>query len=118
MCNLKYFMPSEFEKCVPKCDISQMNPDFLQRLDAARSLSGIVFKLNSAFRSSEYDKSKGRTGKGFHTLGRAVDVACTDSASRLKIIAACFHCGLTCGISKRFIHIDDRDPANPIAFLY
>lgn len=118
MCNLKYFKPSEFEKCNPKCDISQMNPDFLQRLDAARSLCGIIFRLNSAYRSPEYDRSKGRTGKGYHTVGRAVDVACTDSASRAEIIRACVSLGLSCGVSKRFVHIDDRDTSRPIVFLY
>lgn len=119
---LKYFKPVEFTKCVPTCDISDMSDSFLLRLDRMRSISGVVCKLNSAFRSSAYDKAHGRTGRGFHTKGRAVDIDCRNSVSRSRIIAACREVGLSCGISKTFIHIDDRNIddgySEPIAFLY
>lgn len=120
--DLKYFKPSEFTKCVPKCDISQMSPYFLHQLDNARAESGIVFRLNSAFRSSDYDIAHGRSGRGFHTKGRAVDVDCRNSVSRSKILAACRKFGLSCGVSKTFIHIDNRNSedgySEPIVFLY
>lgn len=119
---LRYFKPEEFSKCTPKCSMDDMNVDFLQRLDAVRAASGVVFRLNSAYRSSTYDRAKGRTGKGFHTKGRAVDIDCRDSVSRAKVIAACFEFGLSCGISSTFIHIDDRNVfdgySQPIVFLY
>ena len=111
-----YFKPEEFKRCSPSCDISQMNEEFMILLDCARSDAGIPFKLNSAYRSPEYDKSKGRSGVGWHTLGRAVDIRCTDSVSRGMILQACLRYGLTCGISKTFIHIDNR-PLQ-VAFLY
>lgn len=120
--DLKYFKPSEFTKCVPSCDISQMSPYFLHQLDNARAECGIVFRLNSAYRSPDYDRSKGRTGKGFHTLGRAVDIDCRNSVSRSKILAACRKFGLSCGVSHTFIHIDNRCSdegySEPIVFLY
>lgn len=120
--NLRYFKPEEFSRCVPKCNISDMSLSFLQKLDVVRDYAGIVFKINSAYRSSDYDKSKGRSGKGFHTLGRAVDIDCRNSVSRAKIIEACLRVGLSCGVSSTFIHIDDRDVdegyLDPIVFLY
>lgn len=122
MLSLKYFKPEEFQKCTPKCDINQMSPSFLQSLDEVRAESGIVFRLSSAYRSSEYDKAHKRSGRGFHTKGRAVDVLCRDSASRSRILAACHKFGLSCGVSKTFIHIDNRSMDDgyfePIVFLY
>lgn len=120
--DLKYFKPSEFQKCTPKCDISQMSAYFLHQLDNARAEAGIMFRLNSAYRSSDYDLAHHRSGKGFHTKGRAVDVSCRDSAFRSRIIAACRKFGLSCGVSKTFIHIDNRMAEDgypePIVFLY
>lgn len=122
MLYLKHFKPSEFEHCVPKCYISDMDEDFLRCLDLARDASGVVFRLNSAYRSPEYDFAHSRTGHGFHTKGRAVDVSCFDSVSRLKIVAACKRLGLSCGVAKNFIHIDNRGVSDgypePILFLY
>ena len=120
--SLRYFKPEEFSKCTPKCSMEDMNSDFLQKLDAVRASCGVVFRLNSAFRSPAYDKSKNRTGTGFHTKGRAVDIDCRNSVSRAKIISACVKFGLSCGVSSTFIHIDDRNVydgyPHPIVFLY
>lgn len=120
--SLRYFKPEEFQKCIPKCSIDDMNVDFLQRLDAVRASCGVIFRLNSAFRSPAYDRSKGRSGKGFHTLGRAVDIDCRNSAKRAMIISACLEFGLSCGVSSTFIHVDDRNVFDgypePLVFLY
>lgn len=103
------FQPAEFKRCQPSCDISDMNPDFMDRLQTARTIAACPFKINSAFRSVEYEKAHKRTGKSYHTLGRAVDIKCVDSGSRYRIleslIAAGFH-GI--GIDNTFIHVDDR----------
>lgn len=116
MIELTYFKPVEFTACVPSCSILQMDENFLHRLDRARKLSGVPFILTSAYRSPEWDISKGRSGTGYHTKGRAVDVACDDSHSRACIVRGCLLAGLSCGISDTFIHIDER--RNQIIFLY
>lgn len=118
MCDLKYFKPDEFQKCTPKCDISQMNPQFLRVLDAVRADCGFCFILNSAYRSPDWERSKGRSAVGYHTKGRAVDVRCTESWKRARIISECVKRGLSCGVSSKFIHIDDRELTEPIVFLY
>lgn len=112
----KYFSPEEFERCVPSCSIEQMDSSFMEWLDRARELAGIPFVLNSAYRSSEYDKAKGRTGVGYHTFGRAVDVRCLDGISRAAIVCALLDCGFSVGIHNRFVHVDNRPVQT--CFLY
>lgn len=111
---MKWFTASEFGRCTPVCNISQMDVSFLGLLDSARELSGVPFRLLSCFRSSEYDRKKGRSGKGYHTLGRAADVKCNDGVSRRKIVAACLQLGLSVGVYPSFLHIDNRE--NQIIF--
>lgn len=111
---MKWFAPSEFGRCTPACEISQMDVHFLELLDAARDFAGVPFHLLSCYRSPEYDRKKGRSGKGYHTLGRAADIKCTDGVTRRKIIRACMDCGLTVGVYQSFLHLDNRD--NPVIF--
>lgn len=112
-----YFKEIEFERCVPSCKKSDMDDKFLLKLNSCRELCNTPFILNSAFRSSEWDKSKGRTGIGFHTKGRAVDIRCIDPEIRSRIVINAMSCGLNgIGISKTFIHLDDR--AIPSLWLY
>lgn len=104
----KYFKDSEFKRCSPACSIDDMNPETLDRLDQAREYAGIPFVLNSAYRSSAHDKSKGRSGTGAHTLGRAVDIRCNTSTNRWKIISALIKAGFTrIGVANTYIHADD-----------
>ncbi len=103
----RYFNDSEFRKCSPSCSIDDMDPEFMATLDRIREKAGIPLVLNSAYRSSAYDKSKGRSGTGAHTEGRAVDIRCNTDSNRYKIITAALACGVTrIGIGKTYIHID------------
>lgn len=109
MIQVDYFAESEFQKCVPACLKSQMDEKFMKRLNKARRYAQIPFVLNCAFRSVEWDKSKGRTGNSYHTKGRAVDIKCLDSSSRGVIVKALLDAGFNgIGISSTFIHVDDR----------
>lgn len=115
---LKYFKNDEFERVA--CSVTDCNPDSLQRLDRAREIAGVPFILTSAYRSPESEKLKGRSGKGAHTLGRAFDVRCTDSASRYSIVFGALAAGFTrIGIGKTFIHMDDAiSLPSPRIWLY
>lgn len=105
-----YFSPFEFRACSPSCKKSDMDAKFLMKLNSCRYLVGSYFVLNSAYRSPAWDKSKGRSGTGYHTKGRAVDIRCSDSFTRGKIVQAAISCGLNgIGIAKNYIHLDDRD---------
>jgi uncharacterized protein YcbK (DUF882 family) len=105
---MRYFKPEEFISCKPSCSVEQMNASFLQKLDTARELAQVPFVLLSAYRSPEHDLSRGRSGRGYHTLGRAVDVKCIDGLSRWRIIYACMRLSLSVGVYSDFLHIDDR----------
>lgn len=117
MQELKHFRPEEFERCTPSCSIEKMDAEFLVALDTARDVAGVPFVLTSAYRTRSHDLAKGRSGSGYHTRGRAVDVACADSRLRWQIVCGCLAVGLSVGLSKDgFVHIDNRP--NPIVFLY
>lgn len=104
------FNPEEFTKCYPACDMEQMNTAFMDRLQTARTLAGVPFILNSAFRSVDYELSQNRTGKSLHTAGRAVDIKCVDAGTRYRIIEALIAVGFHgIGVGNTFIHVDDRD---------
>ena len=106
----KYFSPKEFKNCKPSCAIGQMDPAFLARLDLVRERAGIPLVLNSAYRSPEYEKSKGRSGTSSHCYGKAVDIRCNTSANRYKIVKAAIQCGFTrIGIAKTYVHLDTAD---------
>lgn len=109
MPKLKYFKPEEFEKCVPWCEITDMDADFLLALDQLRENCGFPLKLNCAFRSRSFDMSKGRSGHSMHCSGRAVDISCTDALQRAKIIEEAFKLGLRVGVACNFVHVDDKN---------
>lgn len=103
----KHFKEIEFQRCVPPCSERDMNPAFLSRLDEVRETAGIPLVLSCAYRSADWDKSKGRSGNSAHTRGLAVDIVCRSSATRYKIVTACIKCGINrIGIGKTFVHID------------
>lgn len=103
----RYFKDEEFCRCSPACSIEDMEEETLFVLDNVRHEAGIPLVLNSAYRSVAYDKSKGRSGNSAHTRGMAVDIRCTTSANRWKIVQAAIKCGVRrIGIGKTYIHLD------------
>lgn len=115
MSHYLYFSEKEFLRLTPSCALLDMSPSFMEALDKARNRAGIPFVLNCAYRSPEWDKTKGRSGYSYHCSGRAVDIRCLDSESRWRIIEACTYYGLSVGIYGRFLHIDNRPI--PIVFF-
>lgn len=107
----RFFKESEFRKCKPACDISDMKEDFLRKLDEARELARTPFIITSAFRSVDYEKSKGRKGTSSHCKGLAVDLLCKSSHVRMKIVSSLISVGFRrIGVYPTFIHVDmDED---------
>jgi len=116
----RYFSPGEFERCSPACKIDDVDESFLVRLDVAREFAGVPFVLNSAFRTPEYEVSKGRSGFSAHCEGRAVDIRCLTDEQRAKIVAGLLAAGFDrIGIAPRFIHVDDsKSKRHPRIWLY
>lgn len=120
MNNLKYFTDEEFKRAIPSCSLSDMSEKLMLMLDQARHYAGVPFKINSAFRSVEYEKSKGRNGTSQHTKGNAVDIACYTSNFRYRIVNALLVVGFKrIGIGSNFIHCDiGYLDSEPIIWLY
>lgn len=120
MITAKYFKESEFKACTPSCSLQNMNQKFMQSLDALRSVAGIPLVLNCAYRSVEWDKAKGRSGNSAHTRGKAVDIRCTTTQNRMKIVKAALAIGIRrIGIGKNFIHVDtDTSLPQDVIFHY
>lgn len=116
----KYFSEEDFKKASPSCSIDDMSPVLLEMLDQARHDAGIPFKINSAYRSVEYEKSKGRQGTSRHCFGLAVDIACYTSNFRYRIVTALLLVGFNrIGIGSNFIHADiGYKGSEPIIWLY
>ena len=82
----------------------------MSKLDTAREIARIPFVLTSAYRSPEWDKSKGRSGSGAHTMGQAVDIKCNTSRNRFLVVNALLKAGFKrIGVAKTFIHADDSE---------
>lgn len=118
MIKLRYFKPEEFEKCTPSCKIDDMDEEFMQKLDDARSICSFPFVLNSAFRAKEYELQKGRSGSSSHCKGLAVDISCLTSVCRLKMLMCLLAVGFRrIGIYPTFIHVDS-DTSKPASLWY
>lgn len=108
----KYFTDEEFRRCTPPCGIDDMQQTFLTLLDAIRWRAGIPLVVNSAYRSREYEKGKGRSGRSAHCYGLAVDIRCYSTQTRWKIVRAAMYYGVTrIGIGDTFVHIDTGESA-------
>lgn len=112
----KYFHDLEFKACTPGCNINQMDADFLVTLDCLRELCGFPLVLNCAYRSPEWDKERGRSGKSYHTKGLAVDIRCYDSQKRAVIIEHALQLGLSVGVYSSFLHVDRRPVSHQVCF--
>jgi zinc D-Ala-D-Ala carboxypeptidase len=87
-----------------------MDLGFLAKLDEAREIADIPFKINSAFRTPEHNAKIGGKPNSSHLRGLAVDIRAADSRTRFIILNALIKVGFNrIGIAKTFIHIDD-DP--------
>lgn len=126
---LRYFTESDFINATPPCTIQDMDPITLAMLDVARERSGYlahqagtscVYIINSAYRSVDYEKSKGRAGGSSHTGGFAVDIKAETSRDRFFILAGLLHAGFKrIGIGKNFIHTDtDPSKDDKVIFHY
>ena len=104
---LNYFTNNDFRNANPSCSINDMDENFLHRLDVARFHSGVPYIVNSAYRTVEHEKSKGRSGESSHTKGVAVDLKATNSRTRFKIIEGLLKAGFTrIGVYDWGIHVD------------
>jgi zinc D-Ala-D-Ala carboxypeptidase len=112
--DLKYFSLDEFSS--PDLPNSGVNMDsgFLQKLDNARQIAGIPFKINSGYRTIEHNTKVAGKPNSSHLVGKAADISVTGSTDRWVIIDSLIKAGFNrIGIAKTFIHVDSDENKSP-----
>jgi len=103
------------------CKESHFDKEFLNLCNWARHLSGVPFKVTSAYRCEEYNAEVGGVKNSSHVKGLGMDIMPKDTHHRFRIIAAL----LTVGIKririypkKGHIHFDvDPDKGQEIFMI-
>ena len=116
--NLNYFSLSEFN--CPSLPDSGKNMDinFLYKLEHARELAGIPFKITSGYRTKEYNEDLLKRGykaskNSSHLIGVAADIQVSSGSERYIILNALIRAGFKrIGVAKGFIHCD-TDESKP-----
>ena len=90
---LEFFTKEEFE---PGADA--MSHELLRRLDDARAMAKIPFRITSAYRMGD---------DGAHGSGEAVDIGCTSSRARYHIVNSLLLTGFNrIGVYDKHVHAD------------
>lgn len=117
--SFRYFKYDDF-KCKETGE-NKIDVSFVYRLDRLREMCGFPLNISSGYRSPKHsvEVSKPAGAVGQHTLGIAADIVCSDSVQRYKILSSAFEMGFTgIGMSKSFIHVDDRVTGVPVVWTY
>jgi len=117
---IKNFKSTDFDSPDEIGSGFKMKQSTIEKLQIARNIAGIPFKINSGYRTIAYNSKIGGKPNSAHLRGHAVDISCNDSALRYKIILALLAAGFKrLGIHNSFIHADDDSSLpNEVLFLY
>tara|TARA_R110000824_G_scaffold621_1_gene3861 strand:- start:550 stop:999 length:450 start_codon:yes stop_codon:yes gene_type:complete len=120
--NIKHFKLSEFDCPSDSGSGENMCLSFLAKLDEARELAGVPFKINSGYRTPKHNTKVGGVKNSSHTNipCNAADIHIKDSSCRYKIIQSAIKVGFKrIGIGKNFIHLDtDKNKSQDIIWHY
>lgn len=101
-----YVKKEEFT-CKCGCGHNNVNEDFLWKINHARHLAGVPFKINSGCRCEKHNKNEGGSLTSAHLVGLAADIETKDSRTRYKVVRALLMVGFDrIGIGKNFVHVD------------
>ena len=115
---LKYFSKTEFD-----CQVTgenDMDPDFLEKLDALRLACGFAFMISSGYRHPTlHPIEAAKKVPGTHAQGIAADILVKNANQRYCIVEKATALGFKgVGVHKSFVHVDIRDVKNPVLWLY
>ena len=114
---MRYFTLDEFDSPDLPGSGAQMQPEFLQKLDEARHIAGVPFRINSGYRTAAHNASSSTSS---HLTGWAADIQATTSNRRYLVLSALIRVGFRrIGIADTFIHVDmDPDKPQNVSWLY
>ena len=117
---MKHFKIEEFDSPDMPGSGQNMDAQFLEKLDMLRGACGFPFKINSGYRSKLHNAKVGGKSGSSHTKGLAVDIHCTESSKRCKIVQHALNMGITrIGIANTFVHLDvDNDKVSNVIWTY
>lgn len=118
--NFKYFKLEEFDcPTMEGSGAEYMCKDFVKTLNSIRHTSGVPMVVTSGYRSAEHNEEVGGKPNSSHLIGVAADIACDNSADRIKIVAAAIaHKVRRIGIAEGFIHLDVDNEKPAALWLY
>lgn len=106
------------EFACPCCGKVEMEPDFLEKVDLARTLAGVPFVINSGYRCEKHNREVGSTSMN-HTSGRAADIKCLDSGTRWRMINGLIQAEFKrIGMNRTFIHVDNMDELGSLRAIW
>ena len=117
---MKYFKLKEFDSPDDLGSGKNMNEEFLYTLDAARKIYGKPMRVNSGYRTKEYNAKIGGVKNSSHLKGLAADISCKNSGDRFEMLQAFIKAGFKrIGVANSFIHVDtDKDKSQNIIWTY
>jgi len=122
---IKYFTLDEFDSPDEKGSGKNMVMDFVRKLDEARELAGIPFRITSGYRTEAYHNDLKKRGyqtspTSAHKKGLAADISTRDSITRFKVMNALIQVGFKrIGVGKNFIHADiDESKTQNVLWTY
>lgn len=103
----RYFSQRDFANAVPSCNIEDMDEELLKRIDLAREISGIPYRVLSAYRTHEHEISRGRSGTSSHVKGVAIDIEARTPREKFLVLKGVVGAGFTrIFVYEWGIHVD------------
>jgi peptidase M15-like protein len=101
-------------------EVKGLDPELCAMLDIARARAGVPFIITDGLRTVAQNAAlKEAVQDSAHLTGNAVDLACSDSATRYLIMKGLFLAGFNrIGVYSEHIHCDNSPTLPPNVFWY
>jgi len=116
--NIKDFKRNEFDcRC---CGKNNINMDFLEKLQLARTYAGIPFVVISGCRCDTHNKEVGGKHTSDHLTGEGADIRVINPIERFAVLDSAIAAGFRrIGIGRGFIHLgNNKHNPQEVTWIY
>ena len=114
--SFKFFRLEEFN-CT-HTNLNSMDLAFIHRLDELRERVGFPMIVTSGYRDATHPAEARKAEPGTHNQGIAADIKVSNGFERMNLVHEALKMSFGgIGVSKSFIHIDDRK-TTPVMWTY